>query len=203
MKETRQVFVMMLISFMKADQSAQVMLPGELTDFQDVVATQERLMLPLHEAVMHHIDMENQEVPYGLLYNLFSCELRVLHKYLDDALIKDWIQHSVSSVGSLILFVFKRDGSLWLCVNYWGLNKKTIKNCHSLLLIEETLDYLMGFYYFMKLNLKDAYHWIWIAERDQWKTAFCTRYGHFEYLIMLFNLVNVPVTFQMYINEVL
>ena len=156
----------MLFSFTKIDQSAQIMLPGELTDFQNVVATEEGLMLSLHEAAVHHIDMENQKISYGPLYNLSSHELRILHKYLDDALIKGWIQHSVSPAGSPVLFIPKRDGSLWLCVNYQGLNKKTIKNHHPLSLIEETLDYLVGSYYFMKLNLKNAYHWIWIAERN-------------------------------------
>ena len=203
MEEARQVFTVMLSSLMKADQSAQVMLPRELADFQDVVATGEELMLSLHESVMHHIDMEDQEVSYRLLYNLSPCELRVLCEYLDDALAKGWIQHSVSSAGSLILFIPKRDGSLWLCVDYQGLNKKMIKNHHSLSLIDETLNCLVRFYYFMKLDLKDAYHWIQIAERDWWKTVFCIRYEHFEYLVMPFSLANVLVTFQAYINEML
>ena len=109
---------MMLFSFMKADQSAQIMLPGELINFQNVIATEEGLMLFLYEAVMHHIDMEDQKVPYELLYNLFFYELRVLHKYLNDALIKGWIQHSVSSAGFSVLFIFKKNENLWLCVNY-------------------------------------------------------------------------------------
>ena len=88
MKEARQVFTVMLSSPTKAGQSAQVMLPRELANFQDVVATEEGLMLPLHEAAVHHINMENQKVPYGPLYNLSPHELRVLHKYLDDALAK-------------------------------------------------------------------------------------------------------------------
>ena len=151
---------------MKTDQSAQVMLSGELTDFQNVVTTEEKLMLPLHKTAMHHIDMENQKVLYEPLYNLFSYKLRILHEYLNDALIKGWIQYNVNLAGSSVLFVLKKDRSLWLCVDYWGLNKKTIKNCHSLSLIEEILDCLMRFYYFMKLNLKNTYHWIWIAERN-------------------------------------
>ena len=160
MKEVRQVFMVMLSSFMKAGQSAQIILLKELTDFQNVVATEEELMPSLYEAMMHHIDTENQKILYEPLYNLSSCELRVLHKYLNDALIKNWIQHSVSPVRSLVLFVLKRDENLWLCVNYKGLNKKMIKNCHSLPLIEEILNCLVRFYYFMKLNLTDAYHQI-------------------------------------------
>ena len=193
----------MLSSLTKADQFTQVTLPRELTNFQNVVVIREGSMSSLYESVMHHIDMENQKVSYRLLYNLSSHELRILHEYLDDALIKSWIQHSVSLAGSSILFVSKRDGSLWLCVDYWSLNKKTIKNHHSLPLINETLNHLVGFYYFTKLNLKDIYYWICIAEKHWWKTIFCIRYKHFKYLIMSFDFVNVLATFQAYINEAL
>ena len=160
----------MLFFSMKAGQSAQITLLRELTDFQNVVATEKELMLLLHEAVMHHINIENQKISYRLLYNLSPHKLKILCEYLDDALVKGWIQHSVSPTGSSVLFIPKRDGrlgSLWLCVNYQGLNKKTIKNHHSLPLIEKTLNHLMRFYYFMKLNLKNAYHQIQIAKRNQ------------------------------------
>ena len=82
-----------------------------------------------------------------------------------------------------------------LCVNYRGLNQVTIKNRHPLPLITETLDRMVGAKSFVKLDLKDAYHQIWIKEGDEWKTAFRTQYGHFEYLVMLFGLANTPTTF--------
>ena len=158
MKEVKQIFVVMLFFSTKTDQSAQITLPRELTDFQNVIAIEEGLMPSLHESVMHHIDTENQKVLYKLLYNLFFYELKILCEYLDNALIKNWIQHSMSSAESSILFIPKRDGSFWLCVNYQSLNKKMIKNCHFLSLINEILNHLVKFYYFTKLNLKDFYH---------------------------------------------
>ena len=79
----------------------------------------------------------------------------------------------------------------------------TIKNCHSLPFISETLDHLSGAKVFMKMDLKDAYHKICIHEGDEWKTMFCTRYGHFEYLVMPFGLTNAPAIFQAYINKAL
>ena len=88
MKKIRQVFVMMLSSLTKADQFTQIMLSGELTNFQNVVAIKEELMSFLHEAAVHHIDMKNQKILYRLLYNLSFHKLKILHKYLDDALIK-------------------------------------------------------------------------------------------------------------------
>ena len=88
-----------------------------------------------------------------------------------------------------------------LCVDYRGLNKITIKNRHPLPLISETLDRLSGAKVFTKLDLKDAYHRIRIRAGNEWKTAFRTRYGHFEYTVMPFGLANAPATFQAYINR--
>ena len=90
-----------------------------------------------------------------------------------------------------------------LCVDYRALNKVIIKNRYPLPLISETLDRLGGAAVYTKLDLRDAYHRIPIAEKDIWKTAFRTRYGHFEYTVMPFGLTNAPATFQAYINEAL
>ena len=154
MKKAKQVFTVMLSFLTKADQSTQIMLLRKLTDFQNVIITEKGLMLSLHESVMHYINVKNQKISYRLLYNLSLYKLRILCEYLNDALTKSWIQHSVSPTESLILFIFKKNGSFWLCLNYQGLNKKIIKNHHSLSLIDETLNCLMRFYYFIKLNLK-------------------------------------------------
>ena len=81
--------MMILSSLTKTGQFAQIILLSELTDFQNVVATEKKLISPLYKAAVHHIDTENQKISYRPLYNLFSHKLRVLHKYLDDALIKD------------------------------------------------------------------------------------------------------------------
>ena len=78
-----------------------------------------------------------------------------------------------------------------------------IKNRHLLSLISETLNRLSEVKYFIKLNLKDAYHWIHIKKDNKWKTAFYTHYSHFKYIIILFKLVNASATFQTYINWVL
>jgi hypothetical protein len=79
----------------------------------------------------------------------------------------------------------------------------TIKNRYPLPLINEILDRLSGARFFIKLDLRDTYYRIRIRRGDEWKTAFRTRYGHFEYLVMPFGLTNAPATFQSYINEVL
>jgi hypothetical protein len=96
--------------------------------------------------------------PYGPLYNLLEPQLEVLQEYLANALRKKWIRPSTSLVGALILFILKKDGELRLYVNYRGLNKITIKNCHPLPLIDEILDRLIRAVQFTKLDLKNIYH---------------------------------------------
>ncbi len=194
------------VGVMKADASqspnvdAAPQLPKELQEYKDVFSTEEAGQLPSHEGRNHAIET-TAEPPFGPLYNLSNTELAALREYLDDALAKGWIRHSTSPAGAPILFVPKKDGGLRLCVDYRGLNRVTVKNRHPLPLISETLDRLTGSKRFTKLDLKDAYHRIRIRKGDEWKTAFRTRYGHFEYLVMPFGLTNAPATFQAYINK--
>ena len=177
-------------------------LPQELEEFADVFNIDDAGKLPHHRSMDHAIET-TAEPPYGPLYKLSNSELAALRTYLEEALAKGWIRHSTSPAGAPILFVPKKDGGLRLCVDYRALNKVTVKNRHPLPLISETLDRLSGAEVFSKLDLKDAYHRIRIREGDEWKTAFRTRYGHFEYLVMPFGLTNAPATFQAYINRAL
>ena len=175
-------------------------LPEELREYEDVFSTEEVDRLPSHEERDYVIETTAKSL-FDSLYNLSNIELATLRTYLDDILAKDWIQYSTSSVESLILFVSKKNNDLRLCVDYRELNKVTIKNRHPLPLISETLNRLNEAKRFTKFNLKDTYHRIRIRKGDEWKTAFRTRYGHFEYLIMPFGLTNAPTTFQAYINK--
>jgi hypothetical protein len=116
---------------------------------------------------------------------------------------RGWIKKSTFPAGAPILFVKKPDRSLRLCVDYRALNKLIIKNRHPLPLIDETIDRLAGTKMYIKLDLRDAYHRIKIKSSDEWKTAFRTRYRHYEYIIIPFNLTNTPAIFQAYINKTL
>jgi response regulator of citrate/malate metabolism len=80
-------------------------------------------------------------------------------------------------------------------VDYRALNKFTMKNRHALLLIDKTINKLSGAKIYTKLNLKNAYYRIRIKINNKWKTAFRTRYGHFEYIIMPFDFTNISTTF--------
>jgi hypothetical protein len=179
-------------------------LPTEIKDFADVILVGDTENRPLPKDVEHAIDLEpGQRPPFRPLYNLSAKELTALREYLDQALKNGWIKQSVSEAGAPILFVPKKDGSLRLCIDYRGLNAITKKNRHPLPLISETLDRLGRATVFSALDLKDAYYRIPIKRSDSWKTAFRTRYGHFEYNVMPFGLTNAPATFQAYINRAL
>ena len=130
-------------------------------------------------------------------------ELETLKAYIKNNLANGFIQPSKSPTRAPILFNKKPDGSLRLCVDYKGFNNLTIKNRYPLPLVEESLDQLGRARRFTQLDLTNAYHQMKIREGDKWKTAFKTRYSHFEYQVMPFRLTNAPTTFQGYINKIL
>ena len=113
------------------------------------------------------------------------------------------IRISKSSAGIHILFVPKIDGTLRLCVDYRGRNKITVKDRTPLPLMTELREQVANAWMFKKLDLCHSYNLFCIVEVDEWKTAFRTNYGLFEYLVMLFRLCNAPASFQAMINEVL
>ena len=123
--------------------------------------------------------------------------------YIETNLENGFIQRSSSPAAAPILFIKKKDSSLRLCVDYRVLNSITVKNRYPLLLISEILDRVRGATIFTCLDLRGAYNLIRIKEGDEYKTAFRTCYGQFEYRVMPFGLTNAPATFQAYIDECL
>src|SRR5258706_7367245 len=130
-------------------------------------------------------------------------EKEALHTYISENLAKGFICPSTSSAASPILFVKKPNGSLQLCVDYHGLNAITKCNCYPLPLVNELLDAVQGCSVFTKLDLKSAFNLLRVAAGDEWKTAFHTNEGLFEYLVMPFGLTNAPAAFQSFIQWVL
>ena len=174
-----------------------------IQEFQDVFPETLPAGLPPQRAVDHKIDLEpGQSPPSKPTYRMSYEELVELKKQLVDLLDKGHIQPSKSPFGAPVLFVRKKDGSLRLCVDYRALNKITIKNKCPLPRIDELLDRLQGATVFSKLDLRSGYHQIRIADDDVYKTAFRTRYGHFEFLVLPFGLTNAPATFQTLMNTI-
>ena len=147
--------------------------------------------------------MKSKKLSFMSLYNLSQTKLTKLRRYIENVLIKKWIKHSISFTSAFIFFVLKKNENLRLCVNYKKFNAITNKNHHSLFLIIEILNRFCEMKRFIKLNLKNVYNRIRIKQNDKWKTTFRTRYDHFEYQIMLFELINALITFQIYINKTL
>ena len=129
-------------------------------------------------------------------------ELGGLGDFIDEYTAKGFIRLWRSPVGAPILFAKKKDRSLHLCVDYWALNKVTKKDRYPLPRIDDLLDRLRSAYMFTKLDLRAGYNLVRIKEGDEWKTAFRTCYGSFEFLVMHFGLTNAPATFQHFMNDV-
>eukprot|EP00833_Pecoramyces_ruminatium_P008145 jgi/Orpsp1_1/1182177/evm.model.c7180000080193.1 len=179
-------------------------IPYEYTEFKSVFDENECNELPPHRIYDCRIKLKDESKQfYGPLYPLTEEERTALKEYLKENLEKGFIRPSNSPAGAPILFVRKKDGTLRLCVDYRRLNENTIRDSYPLPLISELFDRLREAKIFTKLDLKSAYNLVRIHEGDEYKTAFRTRYGHFEYLVMPFGLKNAPATFQHFLNDVL
>jgi hypothetical protein len=136
------------------------------------------------------------------LYRMPPNELAELKIQLQDLLDKSFIRPSASPWGCPALFVKKKDNSLRLCVDYRPLNVVTIKNKYPLPRIDILFDQLAGAKVLSKIDLRSGYHQIKIKPCDISKTAFSTRYGLYEYLVMSFGLTNAPAYFMYLMNSV-
>ncbi|KAJ2935763.1 hypothetical protein H1R20_g1331, partial [Candolleomyces eurysporus] len=160
--------------------------------------------LPPHRPYDCAIEIEEgKSPPFGPMYRLSQDEHKALGEYLDTSLKKGFICCSTSSASSPILFVRKKTGDLCLCVDYRGLNAITKKNRYPLPHIDDLLDRTQGCKFFTVINLKNAFNLIRIREGDEWKTAFWTPLGLYEYLVMPFGLSNAPSFFQAFIQDTL
>ncbi|KAL2938982.1 Transposon Ty3-I Gag-Pol polyprotein [Bienertia sinuspersici] len=134
-------------------------------------------------------------------YRMAPLELQELKTQLGELLEKGYIRPSVSPWGAPVLFVKKKDGGLRLCIDYRELNKVTIKNKYPLPRIEDLFDQLKGASLFSKIDLRTGYHQLRIKKDDIPKTAFRTRYGHYEFTVMSFGLTNAPAAFMDIMNR--
>ncbi|CAJ2503380.1 Uu.00g107740.m01.CDS01 [Anthostomella pinea] len=146
---------------------------------------------------------EGQHPRFFPIYGLNNTQWKELQEYIDKNLTRGYIRPSISPAGYPILFVPKKNRKLRLCVDYRQLNNITTKNQYPLPLIRELRDRLQKARWFTALDLSDAYNLIRIAQGEEWKTAFRTCYGHYEYLVMPFGLTNALASFQTMITHVL
>ena len=140
--------------------------------------------------------------PFSPIYSLSQEELAALHKFIDENLATEFIRPSRSPCGAPVLFIWKKDGSLRLCVDFQGLNQISKKDCYLLPLISNLLDAPQKARVYTKIDLWHAYHLVCITAGDEWKIAFWTRYGSFEWLVMPGGLANAPAAFQQFMNNI-
>nr|GEU86707.1 putative reverse transcriptase domain-containing protein [Tanacetum cinerariifolium] len=135
-------------------------------------------------------------------YRMAPVELKELKDQLQELLERGFIRPSVSPWGAPVLFVKKKNGSMRLCIDYRELNRITVINRYPLSRIDDLFDQLQGAKFFSKIDLRSGYHQLRVKERDVFKTAFRTRYGHYEFLVMPFGLTNALAVFIDLMNRV-
>ena len=151
-------------------------IPKDYDEFADVFSKGKADTLSPHRSSVDlKIDIENgAPPPLSRMYSLSVTELEALRTFIEENVCIGFIHPSNSPHGAPILFVRKKDGSLHLCVDYWGLNKITKKDHYPLPLISDLLDTPRKARLYTKIDLRHAYHLVRIAEGDEWKTTFCT-----------------------------
>ena len=180
-----------------------VVVQGILQDFEDVFPKDLPVGLPPAREVDHRIDLvPGSEPPHRAPYRMSPQGLDELRKQLRELTEKGYIRPSVSPFGAPVLFVPKKDGGVRMCVDYRALNKVTVHNRYPLPRIDELLDRLQGASYFTKIDLRSGYYQIRMHPESVQKTAFRTRYGHFEFLVLPFGLTNAPATFMHLMHQI-
>ncbi|GJZ76573.1 putative reverse transcriptase domain-containing protein [Tanacetum coccineum] len=159
--------------------------------------------LPPTCQVEFHIELIPGAAPVARApYRLAPAEMKELAKQLKELSDKGFIRPSSSPWGAPILFVKKKDGSFRMCIDYRELNKLTVKNRYPLPRIDDLFDQLQGSSIYSKIDLRSGYHQLRVREEDIPKTAFRTRYGHYEFRVMPFGLTNAPAVFMDLMNRV-
>nr|GFA14774.1 putative reverse transcriptase domain-containing protein [Tanacetum cinerariifolium] len=134
-------------------------------------------------------------------YRLAPAEMQELSTQLQELSDRGFIRPSSSPWGALVLFVKKKDGSFWICIDYRKLNKLTVKNRYPLLRIDDLFDQLQGLRVYSKIDMRSGYHQLRVREEDILKTAFMTPYGHYDFQVIPFGLTNAPAEFIDLINR--
>ncbi|QRW23694.1 Retrotransposable element Tf2 protein [Rhizoctonia solani] len=186
----------------EADSNPLANLPPQYHEFAKVFGEEEFKVLPPHREYDISIDLvSDAKLSPGPIYGMTDAESKALKQHIDEELATGKIRPSTSSAGAPVMFVKKADGSLRLVVDYRKLNKVTHKNVYPLPRQDDLMAKLRHAKIFTKLDLRWGYNNVRIKEGDEWKTAFRTKYGLFEYLVMPFGLTNAPAAFQHFMND--
>ncbi|KAF8761020.1 hypothetical protein RHS01_01184 [Rhizoctonia solani] len=185
----------------EADKNPLEGVPPEYHQYAKVFGEEEFNKLPPHRHYNIGIELTKEGPLNSPLYSMTDAESATLKDWLRDELKAGKIRPSKSSISSPVMFVPKKDGSRCLVVDYRRLNNRTKKNVYPLPRPDDLMAQLRGAKIFTKLDLRWGYNNVQVKEGDKWKTAFRTKYGLYESLVMTFGLTNAPAAFQHFMNE--
>ncbi|CCO35134.1 Retrotransposable element Tf2 155 kDa protein type 1 [Rhizoctonia solani AG-1 IB] len=186
----------------ETDPNPLALIPPEYHEFAQVFSEEEFKVLPPHREYNIGIELTPEAALFhGPIYGMTDAESRALKEHLDTEVATGKIRPSKSPAGAPVMFVKKADGSLRLVVDYRKLNEVTVKDVYPLPRQDDLMAKLRKAKIFTKLDLRWGYNNVQIKEGDEWKTAFKTKYGSFEYLVMPFGLTNAPAAFQRFMND--